>query len=260
MENKSDPYRISYCPPWFFSSSSPRVASQKIASGRMEAEKRRRANIHVLRSYYGDTENASESHHSDPTNVDDPAFDVADHLSKLLETQSVKGLLKADEETLREIKKLDSDMKTLVYENYNKFISATDTIRKMKSNVENMQEEMGKLAANMEKIEECTNHINNTLAPSREKIRELSGVYRLLKKVCFIPIRYDLGLFPLRSFLFCIVLYCHDSLATILVRAPVTFETSAGNGLLQPSSILLHQNKLCAEEIQRHSILQFNTH
>ena len=30
-----------------------------------------------------------------------------------------------------EIKSLDSDMQTLVYENYNKFISATDTIRKV---------------------------------------------------------------------------------------------------------------------------------
>lgn len=35
-----------------------------------------------------------------------------------------------------EIKSLDSDMQMLVYENYNKFISATDTIRKMKNRVE----------------------------------------------------------------------------------------------------------------------------
>ena len=31
-----------------------------------------------------------------------------------------------------EIRSLDSEMQTLVYENYNKFISATDTIRKVK--------------------------------------------------------------------------------------------------------------------------------
>ena len=34
-------------------------------------------------------------------------------------------------EMVRHIKALDSDMQTLVYENYNKFISATDTIRKV---------------------------------------------------------------------------------------------------------------------------------
>lgn len=31
----------------------------------------------------------------------------------------------------RQIQSLDSEMQTLVYENYNKFISATDTIRKV---------------------------------------------------------------------------------------------------------------------------------
>ena len=147
-----------------------------------EREKRRRANINVLKTFYGAAQDTNQQK-ADPSDMDGPAFDVDKHLVRLLETQSVKGLLKADEDTLREIKKLDSDMKTLVYENYNKFISATDTIRKMKSNVENMEEEMTKLAANMEKIENCTLHINSTLAPSREKIRELSGVYRLLKKV-----------------------------------------------------------------------------
>jgi hypothetical protein len=34
-------------------------------------------------------------------------------------------------EIVRDIQALHSDMQTLVYENYNKFISATDTIRKV---------------------------------------------------------------------------------------------------------------------------------
>ncbi len=34
-----------------------------------------------------------------------------------------------------EIKELDSDMQMLVYENYNKFISATETIQQMKAKV-----------------------------------------------------------------------------------------------------------------------------
>lgn len=46
----------------------------------------------------------------------------------------------------QQVKTLDSDMQTLVYENYNKFISATDTIRQMKSKVDDMEEEMGKLS------------------------------------------------------------------------------------------------------------------
>jgi hypothetical protein len=39
-------------------------------------------------------------------------------------------LLQRHVEVAAEIKNLDSDMQMLVYENYNKFISATDTIRR----------------------------------------------------------------------------------------------------------------------------------
>ena len=36
-------------------------------------------------------------------------------------------------ELVKDIRTLDSEMQQLVYENYNKFINATDTIKKMKS-------------------------------------------------------------------------------------------------------------------------------
>jgi hypothetical protein len=49
----------------------------------------------------------------------------------------------------REIKNLDSDMQQLVYENYNKFIAATDTIRAMKSTVDGMQADMDQLGGSM---------------------------------------------------------------------------------------------------------------
>eukprot|EP00026_Physarum_polycephalum_P003086 Phypoly_transcript_03095.p1 GENE.Phypoly_transcript_03095~~Phypoly_transcript_03095.p1 ORF type:complete len:841 (+),score=168.35 Phypoly_transcript_03095:323-2524(+) len=77
-------------------------------------------------------------------------------------------------------------MKSLVYENYNKFISATDTIRKMKSNVENMEAEMSRLSRDMQQITECSNKIDAALAPRQEKIEQLSGVHNLLQKLQFL--------------------------------------------------------------------------
>ena len=47
---------------------------------------------------------------------------------------------------------LDSDMQTLVYENYNKFIAATETIRKMRVDFRGMEEEMEQLANSMTNI------------------------------------------------------------------------------------------------------------
>ena len=53
----------------------------------------------------------------------------------------------------------------------------------MKSNVENMEAEMVHLSKNMDKITECSDRINSTLAVRRDKIEQLGGVHRLLQKV-----------------------------------------------------------------------------
>ena len=44
---------------------------------------------------------------------------------------SLTQLMDKENEMVRHIRSLDSDMQTLVYENYNKFIAATETIRYM---------------------------------------------------------------------------------------------------------------------------------
>jgi len=154
--------------------------------------KRRRRKRNLLRDYYGTLEENKEERQEPkkeehrPLDIDHPSFDPQAYFEDLLQKQGVKQLISTDQEMRKEIKQLDSDMKTLVYENYNKFISATDTIRNMKKNVENMEEEMNSLEQNMEKISECTESINNTLAPRREKLKELNGVYRLLIKRQFL--------------------------------------------------------------------------
>ena len=52
----------------------------------------------------------------------------------MLRRQPMEHLLATDDGLCREVKTLTSDMQSLVYENYSKFISATDTIRDMKEN------------------------------------------------------------------------------------------------------------------------------
>ncbi len=144
------------------SNHNPPAAAAAASDGHEMLRRRRRL---ILHNFYGTESNSGAK--SDPTNIDDPSFDVEAYFETLLKSQGVKKLLESDETMLRDIKKLDSGMKTLVYENYNKFISATDTIRDMRSNVENMEEEMNRLAQNMDKITETTEYINNTLAPRR---------------------------------------------------------------------------------------------
>lgn len=107
-------------------------------------------------------------------------------MDKQLKTKSLQQLIKQQTQMTKDIRQLDSGMKTLVYENYNKFISATDTIRQMKRNVGEMEEEMKRLESNMKNITRCTEAISSSLAPNRQMIEKLSGVSNLLQKRQFL--------------------------------------------------------------------------
>lgn len=77
--------------------------------------------------------------------MDSPAFNADKHITQMLKSYTMEKMMSEHHNMAREIKNLDSDMQQLVYENYNKFIAATDTIRTMKTNVDGMGGDMEKL-------------------------------------------------------------------------------------------------------------------
>lgn len=81
--------------------------------------------------------------------LDSATFDAERHIAQMTKSYTVERLLAEHRGMAREIKNLDSDMQQLVYENYNKFIAATDTIRAMKTNVDGMESGMDQLKTNM---------------------------------------------------------------------------------------------------------------
>lgn len=92
---------------------------------------------------------ARDSYAAAMPTMDSPAFDAERHIAQMLKTSPLERLLIEHRNMAREIKQLDSDMQQLVYENYNKFISATDTIRAMKSQVDTVSNDMDKLKSVM---------------------------------------------------------------------------------------------------------------
>ncbi|CEG35769.1 Uncharacterized conserved protein [Plasmopara halstedii] len=138
----------------------------------------------LLSSYYGLQD--QESRQEQLRNIDSPGFDSNLYVQELLKTRGLKDLLSTDDQLIREIKELDTNMQMLVYENYNKFISATDTIRKMKDNVASMEAEVGRVVKSMDIITAKSESINVALAPHRSTVEKLIGVRRLLKRFEFI--------------------------------------------------------------------------
>nr|XP_014350686.1 PREDICTED: vacuolar protein sorting-associated protein 51 homolog [Latimeria chalumnae] len=145
----------------------------------------------MLKLYYGISEEGPAGEKGgrdplDPTDINGAHFNPEVYLTKLRKECSLTQLMDCETDMVKQIRALDSDMQTLVYENYNKFISATDTIRKMKNDFKKMEDEMDCLATNMAAITEFSARISGTLQDQHQQITKLSGVHTLLRKLQFL--------------------------------------------------------------------------
>ena len=118
----------------------------------------RRTNRSALRDYYNlkpsSPTDVSTGAHTPSSNVenaakasplDEEGFDADGYIKSVLANQSLEGVLKVEAGLINEIKGLDGERKALVYDNYSKLITATDTIRKMRTNMDPLTPTTGTL-------------------------------------------------------------------------------------------------------------------
>ncbi|KAI5599156.1 hypothetical protein BDE02_02G179400 [Populus trichocarpa] len=121
--------------------------------------------------------------------INTTSFDADQYMNLLVQRSNLEGLLQKHVEMAAEIKNLDTDLQMLVYENYNKFISATDTIKRMKTNIVGMETNMEQLLDKIMTVQSRSDGVNTSLFEKREHIEKLHRTRNLLRKVQFI---YDL--------------------------------------------------------------------
>lgn len=63
--------------------------------------------------------------------IDEPGFDVDTYVAKVVAESSLEELLTLYTKVLGEVRALDAEKKALVYDNYSKLITATETISKV---------------------------------------------------------------------------------------------------------------------------------
>lgn len=97
-----------------------------------------------------------------PTELDQPTFDADEYLRGKLKTSSVKDLLHTENEVIQEIRGLEGERKALVYDNYSKLISATESIRKMRAELEQpMGPARAKLEETLEQIARLSSELHH---------------------------------------------------------------------------------------------------
>ena len=116
----------------------------------------RRANRSALRDYYNiksaaPAETSNSPQKPEPENdikkseLDAPDFDADAYVRSILASHGLEGVLKVEAGLINEIKGLDGTRKALVYDNYSKLITATDTIRRMRANMDPLTPTTGTL-------------------------------------------------------------------------------------------------------------------
>ncbi|RWS28273.1 vacuolar protein sorting-associated protein 51-like protein [Leptotrombidium deliense] len=122
----------------------------------------------------------------DPMDINSPDFNADMYISRRLKEHNISQLMEEEQMLHKQIQSLDNEMQTLVYENYNKFISATETVRKMSSHFDKMEEELRQLSGNVDEITKRSEKISKNLKVRREDLTKLSNTHSVLQKLQFL--------------------------------------------------------------------------
>lgn len=115
--------------------------------------------------------------------VDSPYFDFDAFTQQHVVRSDMHTLLETEERLSLQVRTLDSTMQTLVYENYSKFISATDAIKSIGVSVNAKEEGMQRLSRGMKVIDEQTRQVEDELGSLRDAVAEKVRVKRLLTRL-----------------------------------------------------------------------------
>lgn len=131
-------------------------------------------------------ENEPSSSVCNPYDMNSTDFNSDLYMNKLLKESRLSELMDTEQMLYKQIQTLDSEMQTLIYENYNKFISATETVKKMSSHFNKMEVELDALSTNMLAITNKSSQVTKNISGRRDELCQLTSTHLLLNKLQFI--------------------------------------------------------------------------
>ncbi|KAF2130043.1 hypothetical protein P153DRAFT_356701 [Dothidotthia symphoricarpi CBS 119687] len=103
------------------------------------------------------------------TELDSANFNAEAFVDSLLAKEGLKGVLKTEADLMSQIRNLDSDRKSLVYDNYSKLLSATSTIRRMRGSMDPLAPTTHTLGPAMSHIAETAASLSSSMQSVQKK-------------------------------------------------------------------------------------------
>ncbi|KDN38206.1 hypothetical protein K437DRAFT_216927, partial [Tilletiaria anomala UBC 951] len=105
----------------------------------------------LLRDYYGLGGGLSTAN-EDPTDPDSASFDKKAAYRSIVASSTLPQLLKRECDLLTELRELDGERQSLVYNHHHELIAASETIAKMKARAESLDGSLDALRASFSNI------------------------------------------------------------------------------------------------------------
>eukprot|EP00930_Biecheleria_cincta_P047222 TRINITY_DN32685_c0_g1_i1.p1 TRINITY_DN32685_c0_g1~~TRINITY_DN32685_c0_g1_i1.p1 ORF type:complete len:806 (+),score=182.86 TRINITY_DN32685_c0_g1_i1:36-2420(+) len=117
------------------------------------------------------------------SDLDRQGFDAKQYFDGMVGSGQLPELVRRANELDAEVKDLDGDMQMLVYENYSKFIRATDVIKQMKFTIEGLEPDLKSLEGNITKITEHQKKVEDGVSGRAGEIEGLLKQQKICKKL-----------------------------------------------------------------------------
>ncbi|KDE05034.1 hypothetical protein MVLG_04577 [Microbotryum lychnidis-dioicae p1A1 Lamole] len=144
------------------------------APGTATGERKRRTR-NLLQNYKimaqgGNGQGGGMTNQGDPYDIDSPeSFSPDMYFHRISNNASLPELLRQENELLNQIRELDGERQSLVYNHHHELIQASDTIRKMKSRAEALDASLDSLKSAFQSIAQ----LSDTLAPKTVRTIDL---------------------------------------------------------------------------------------
>uniref|UniRef100_A0AAF5Q198 Vacuolar protein sorting-associated protein 51 homolog n=1 Tax=Wuchereria bancrofti TaxID=6293 RepID=A0AAF5Q198_WUCBA len=122
----------------------------------------------------------------DPLDIGSISFNSEAYLSDLFRKKSLHELVQIEEDMVHNVRQLDSKMQQLVYENYNKFLTATSTVKKMQNDFMEMGKKMEILSKRMGNIAALSKDFSAAFSKHRTNVSQLSEANKKVEELQFL--------------------------------------------------------------------------
>ena len=169
----------------FYGASAVQQQEEAEASSAKPSALQRKQETELNASHDEDDEEEDEEQRKQRSSkdLDSPYFAHETFIRDQVIGSSVHDLLETEERLALQVRTLDSTMQTLVYENYSKFIDATDAIKSIGVSCSANEDGLAKLSRGMQTIDEQSKEVEDALGSLRDAVAEKLRVKRLLTRL-----------------------------------------------------------------------------